>query len=165
MIWTSEYFYGHKISDYGLKNGFVDYSTLAKAFDAVLSNDIISKTNGVVGFWESIGREDAYAELDGERLTLAEADDLIADMNEQLNSLEKESKEYSDILDKIEQLGEVYYDEIFQWYIVSAAGAEILQEANEIVYYNEDLDLYIWGVTHFGTAWDYVLTDIKIDLK
>ena len=28
---------------------------------------------------------------------------------------------------------------------------------------NETLDLYIWGVTHYGTGWDYVLTNINLD--
>lgn len=43
-------------------------------------------------------------------------------------------------------------------------GARLLQqETNEIVYYNETLDMYLWGVTHYGTSWDYVLTSIKID--
>ena len=49
------------------------------------------------------------------------------------------------------------YTEIFQYYIVSDNGAEILQEAEEIVYYNEELDMYVWGVTHWGTSWDYVM--------
>ena len=36
------------------------------------------------------------------------------------------------------------------------------QLGNEIIlYYIEELDLYILGVTHFGTGWDYVLTDIE----
>lgn len=56
------------------------------------------------------------------------------------------------------------YPEIFQYFIVDFNGAEILQEAEEIVYYNEELNLYIWGVTHYGTSWDYVSTNIKIDL-
>lgn len=30
-----------------------------------------------------------------------------------------------------------------------------------LLYYLEELDLYILGVTHFGTGWDYVLTDIE----
>ena len=30
-----------------------------------------------------------------------------------------------------------------------------------ILYYIEELNLYILGVTHFGTGWDYVLTDIE----
>lgn len=46
-----KYFFGNKISDYGLKNGYVDYETLAKAFDAVLNNDIIENTINI-GFWE-----------------------------------------------------------------------------------------------------------------
>ena len=33
---------------------------------------------------------------------------------------------------------------------------------DEIVYYNEELDMYVWGITHYGTSWDYVLTDIAI---
>ena len=30
-----------------------------------------------------------------------------------------------------------------------------------ILYYIDELDLYILGVTHLGTGWDYVLTDIE----
>ena len=57
------------------------------------------------------------------------------------------------------------YDiEIFQYYIISPSGAEILQDwTNEIVFYNEDLNMYVWGVTHWGTSWDYVLTEIKLN--
>lgn len=51
--------------------------------------------------------------------------------------------------------------EIFQWYIVSDSGAQIIQDyTNEILYYHDELDIYLWGVTHWGTEWDYVLTDI-----
>lgn len=55
------------------------------------------------------------------------------------------------------------YADVFQWYIVSDCGAALLDEANEIVYYNEELDMHVWGVTHYGTSWDYVLTDIKLE--
>lgn len=42
-------------------------------------------------------------------------------------------------------------------------GYEILREfTDELVFYNEDLNLYLWGITHFGTAWDHVLTDVKL---
>ena len=58
------------------------------------------------------------------------------------------------------------YVDIFQYYIISSQGAEILQrETEEIVFYNEELDMYVWGVTHFGTAWDYVLTDIECEIE
>lgn len=51
--------------------------------------------------------------------------------------------------------------EVFQWYIVSNSGAQIIQDyTNEILYYHDELDIYLWGVTHWGTGWDYVLTDI-----
>ena len=56
------------------------------------------------------------------------------------------------------------YMDIFQYYIISERGAAILKDyTDEIVYYLPVVNMYIWGVTHFGTAWDYVLTDIKID--
>lgn len=52
---------------------------------------------------------------------------------------------------------------IFQDYIISEYGyLFLLDYTDEIVFYNEKLDLYIWGVTHFGTSWDYVLTNIKL---
>lgn len=56
------------------------------------------------------------------------------------------------------------YTEIYQYFIISSAGASILEDyTNEIVYYDNELDMYIWGVTHYGTSWDYVLTDIKCE--
>jgi hypothetical protein len=55
------------------------------------------------------------------------------------------------------------YFEVYQYYIISDAGAKFLQDfTDEIVYYHNDLDMYVWGITHFGTSWDYVLTDIKL---
>ena len=63
---------------------------------------------------------------------------------------------------KIEELEDEQAEipEIYQYYIVSDNGARILEEFNEIVFYNEELDMYLWGVTHYGTSWDYVLTNI-----
>ncbi len=110
-----EYFYGNKISDYGIQHGYVDYATLAKAFDCVLNNTLPN----VPEFW---------------------------DYTEQLSGMDEETEEYP---------------EIFQYYIVSESGAEILEDINEIVYYNSELDIYLWGVTHYGTAWDHVLTNIR----
>ena len=53
--------------------------------------------------------------------------------------------------------------EIFQYYIISSYSAGELQEhTNEVILYNEGLDIYLLGVTHFGTGWEYVLTDIEI---
>lgn len=48
-----KYYYGNTISEYGLQNGRVDYRTLAKCFDAVLNNDIMSLTYDI-GAWEQV---------------------------------------------------------------------------------------------------------------
>ena len=77
---------------------------------------------------------------------------------------EDKEEEIAELQERIEELeeGQDYYPEIYQYYIVSDNGAEILKRFNEIVFYNERLDMYVWGVTHWGTSWDYVLTDIEI---
>ena len=110
--------YGHKVSEYGLENGYLDYLTLSKIVgDRVLNNYIVAETD--------------YE-------------------NWQLESGEEEDED-----------GNFY--EIYQYYIITAGGARFLEEyTDEIVYYNEDLDMYLWGITHFGTSWDYVLTDIRL---
>lgn len=56
-----------------------------------------------------------------------------------------------------------FEDMIFQDYIISEQGYKFLEEyTDEIVFYNYKLDIYVWGITHFGTGWDYVLTDIEL---
>ena len=164
--WNSQYFYGNKISDYGLENGYVDYRTLAKAFDAVLANDLMSQTEGVIGWWEmeSGGTDNSEEiELRQERIDELETELLTTEDEEESakiqNLIDEEEREISLLEDEQEP------DEVFQWFIVDDNGARILKEFNEIVYYNEELDLYLWGITHFGTSWDYVLTNIKIELS
>ncbi len=116
-----KYFYGNKISEYGLEYNRVDYGTLAKSFDAVLNNDIISNTQEI-GYWEIVNGTDYNPDTD----------------------------EYTDV---------------YQYYIVSNQGARILQEmTDEILWYNDKLDMYVWGVTYYGTSWDYVLTDIPCNV-
>lgn len=119
---SGNYFYGNEVSEYGKKHHRVDYLTLSKAFQSILSNNFmeITETAGIGTWYQESGLSD------------------------------EDEKEET-------------YQEVFQWYIVDENGAEILKQVNEIVYYNEALDLYLWGVTHCGTAWNYVLTSIEID--
>ena len=52
---------------------------------------------------------------------------------------------------------------VFQDYIISEYGYKLLSElTDELVFYNEKLDIFVWAITHFGTSWDYVLTDVEI---
>lgn len=154
----SEYFYGNKISEYGLENGYVDYATLSKAFEGVLNNNIIQKTYDI-GYWE---QESGFVDNSEEIAELQEKiDELMLD-----NDNDEHTEEIDELQDEINELEEEqdYMDDIFQYYIVDDNGARILKEINEIVFYNEELDMYVWGVTHYGTSWSYVLTDIKIVL-
>lgn len=173
-----EYFYGNKISEYGLKNGYVDYGTLAKAFDAVLNNEIMENTYDI-GYWEmesgTIDNSDEIEELENDIEELqeilsqkeeeqidaeeAENDELFDKLFDECNQLENEIAELEEKKNDLESEQD-NMPEVFQWYIVSDQGAEILKECNEVVYYNSVLDMYLWGVTHYGTAWAYVLTDI-----
>lgn len=62
-----------------------------------------------------------------------------------------------------EEDGEIEYMDVYQEYIISEAGYDFLSKyTDEIVYYNSELDVYLWGITHFGTAWSHVLTGIKL---
>ena len=110
--------FGVEVSEYGLKNGYLDYHTLSKMVgDCVLNNYI----------FEYAGYENWALE----------------------NGMEEDD--------------EGNYQEVYQYYIVSDGGARILADhTDEIVYYHEELDMYLWGITHFGTRWDYVLTDIEL---
>lgn len=52
--------------------------------------------------------------------------------------------------------------EIYQYYLIDKNGADYLKENTyEIVFYCEPLDLWVWGITHFGTSWSGVFTNIK----
>lgn len=54
-----------------------------------------------------------------------------------------------------------YYYDIYQWYIISESGAEFLEMwTDEIVYYDYELDIYVWGIDHWGTSWDGVPCEI-----
>ena len=166
----SKYFCGHLVSEYGLKNGYVDYATLAKSFDAVLCNDITklfySTINGEYNEVEQVsGFIDNQDEID-------DLKDKIDDLLDEYNTTDdgEREKEIADEIDDLQKQIDDLQDEqdnrkeIFQYFIVSDAGAHLLKDYGEIVYYIPALDVYVWGVTHYGTSWDYVLTDIKIEL-
>lgn len=55
---------------------------------------------------------------------------------------------------------EQYDNEIFQYYLIDGSTADRLKRStNELIFYSDKLDVYVLGVTHFGTSWDYVGTD------
>jgi DNA repair ATPase RecN len=182
-------FYGQKISEYGIEHNRVDYRALAASFDAVLCNDITKlfygDVNGEYCEAEQVhGFIDNSEEIEELQEQLDEMQDALDDLQNELDEIEIETdadiEKYKQLETKIntsqeqideiqEQIDELEQEqdespEIFQYYIISDSGYNILKyHTNEIIYYLESLDVYIWGVTHWGTSWDYVLTDIKIE--
>lgn len=168
----SRYFCGNKISDYGLECGYLDYGTLARSFDAVLVNDITKlfyssvngeycepeQINGIIDNSELIEAKEEQIECLEETAANSEDEDQIAYIEEQIEAIKEQ-------IEELEQEQKEEQD-IFQWYIVSDSGTRLIEEyTNDPVYYLSFLDCYIWGVTHYGTHWDYVLTDCKLELE
>ena len=46
-------------------------------------------------------------------------------------------------------ISESDYPDIYQTFIITENTQEILKQYGELTWYNEDLDLYFWGVTHY----------------
>ena len=162
---------GETVSEYGLQNGRIDYRCLAHVVgDMVLCNDITKL------FYSTINGE--YNEPEQENGWIDNSEEIAA-KEEQIEALQETLENPWDeshriyLEDQIEQLEEDIEElereqdeqpEIYQHYIISDNGADFLKRyTNEIIYYIPVLDVYVWGVTHWGTSWDYVLTDIKIE--
>ena len=170
MTTFGKYFCGNEISKYGQQNGRVDYATFAKAFDAVLNNNIMQHTGE--GYWQQENGPDNSEEIE-------ELQDTIGELYDKMNDLDStDYEDYAayedkrdDLQDKIRILEDQVYDleqeeepEIYQYYIVSDGGADLIREyTDDPLFYNDELDMYVWGVTHFGTSWSYVLTSIPCE--
>lgn len=172
------YFYGNEVSEYGVKYGLVDYRCFAKAFDAVMANDLMARTTDI-GWWEPITSDEYHMDFAGNDYTPDEALERIEELREERDALQEKldaleeldddmneqyiadlEKKIDEIDKDIDCLEDVHYYDVFQWYIVDYSALPLLEEAHQIVFYNEELDIYLWGVTHCGTSWDYVLTCI-----
>jgi hypothetical protein len=54
------------------------------------------------------------------------------------------------------------YVDIYQYFIIDGQAADRLAEyTNEIVLYNEDLDMYLLCVSHYGSSWSDVSANWK----
>ena len=115
------YFCGNEISDYGKQNGFVDYATLAKSFDAVMCNDILS-TTAEIGYWDQVNGSDViYEDSDGNILDYEEYTDKLEELQERLEDAEAEDnlELISELENEINDLeNSERYSEIFQYFII-----------------------------------------------
>lgn len=164
-------FCGNEASDYAKEQGYLDYATFAKAFDAVLNNSIMENTCEI-GFWEQEnGIIDNTEEVEALKEEITDIENRLEFLtDEEIEETQMLQEEIDSIQEQIEELdeeqGRSYNQEIFQYYIVSDQGAEMIKQYTEdTLFYNETLDMYVWGITHYGTAWGYVLTDVKLNCK
>lgn len=59
--------------------------------------------------------------------------------------------------DAVEQMRDIY-----QYYLINESLADMLKEhTDNIVFYSDKLNLYVLGVTHFGTGWSCVAEDFR----
>lgn len=127
--------YGVEVSNYGLSKGYLDYQTLAGIVgDMILNNTLMTLEDF---YWELETGQDQYGyDIDG-----------------------NECDPCSDECYGVDII------EVYQTYIISEYGYKFLRDhTDEIVYYCEELDIYLWGITHYGTSWDYVLTNIELEI-
>lgn len=62
--------------------------------------------------------------------------------------------------------GEWEMPQVYQSYIITPHGAsELINHTDEIVWYNTELEVFIWDITHYGTAWNGVTTDYDPDAE
>lgn len=164
-------FCGDEASDYAKENGYLDYATFSKAFDAVINNSIMENTCEI-GFWEQEnGIIDNSEEVEALKEEITDIENRLEFLtDEEIEEAQMLQEEIDSIQEQIEELdeeqGRSYNQEIFQYYIVSDQGAEMIKQyTDDPLFYNETLDMYVWGITHYGTNWGYVLTDVKLNCK
>ena len=115
----------YKVSDYGLKEGCIDYKCLADNVGTKILCNEVEKLFGTLVCGELIEPTPAHG-----------------------NTRDEDGAEI----------------EFVHYYIITSDGANFLAEyTNETIYYIEPLDMCIWAISHFGTPWEDIETEIKID--
>ena len=130
-----------KMGDYEKEQGRASYRTIIEYFcgDIVLCNDIIEQDESV---YDNMIQEDAtkYYNENGEEIS---EDEYYEDDNAYAENNTRE---------------------IFQYYLCNLSDyeKEQLQKAGVILSYSNMLNLDVLCVDHWGTSWDYVLTDVPL---
>jgi len=57
-----------------------------------------------------------------------------------------------------------WYEDVFQYFIIDSAGYGILSYyTDELVYYCDELDMYVWAETNFEEALGYIQEWLSMD--
>ena len=66
-----------------------------------------------------------------------------------------------DIIDDLDLYN--YYDDIYQYYIIDDYSSDLFIKLQYPVFYSNALNVYVVGITHYGTSWSYILTNQTFD--
>ena len=56
-----------------------------------------------------------------------------------------------------------YYDDIYQYYIIDDYSSDLFIKLQYPVFYSNALNVYVVGITHYGTPWNCILTNQTFD--
>lgn len=127
------------MGEYEKENGYASYRTIVERFigDCVLCNNIVNIDTSVYDNMENGVR---YVDDEGNYRTEEEYN------NDNTGTIDTE------------------YEEIYQYYLCNVGqwDREQALKAGLILSYSDMLDCDVLCVDHYGTSWDYVLTDVKL---
>ena len=127
-----------EMGQYEKEQGWASYRTIVERFigDIVLCNNAVEVDSYILENMDGF----KYINSAGEYVT--------------------EEEYYNDMTGEIE----IDYPEIYQYYLchVGQYDKEFCQKCGLIFSYSEVLDCDVLCVDHWGTSWDYVLTDCKL---
>lgn len=161
-------YYGAEVSRYGIEKNRVDMEALGQVIQGVPADGIFKQTmEHRIGTWEVVnGSLHIHYDRAGNYYTDKEAQARIRELEELIEEAgENQEDKIAEWEADIESLEDYEVRDIHQYYLISEKAANILMEESEeeIVFYNDVLNAYIWGITFCGASWSEVLTDIPLN--
>lgn len=152
--------HGAELSPVAIKAGFVDYFAAAEAVDAEYY-DINAEDEGT---WELVNGDELYfRDSDGEGYSSEMAMERVRELEAMIAGAEEDqdTSRWEKDIELLTTRCEVIKP--CEYYQVPEEGARILlDESEELVYYNARLEVYVWGICHLGLNWKRVLTTIPV---
>ena len=161
-------YYDVTASNTGIENNRVDEETLFQVIKGISADDIFKKTQEYgIGNWELVnGSLYVHYDCEGNDYTDEEAQERIQELEELIDNADEEAQadEIAAWKADIQTLEDGVAYVIHQIYLVSEKAARILiEESDEIVFYNQELNAYVWCITFCGADWSEVLTSIPLN--
>ena len=161
-------YYDVTASNTGIENNRVDEETLFQVIKGISADDIFKKTQEYgIGNWELVnGSLYVHYDCEGNDYTDEEAQERIQELEELIDNADEEAQadEIAAWKADIQNLEDGVAYDIHQIYLVSEKAARILiEESDEIVFYNQELNAYVWCITFCEADWSEVLTSIPLN--